>query len=59
MIRIADTKSCPKCGKKFECYSDDDCWCENYQIHRKEYLVLKQQFDDCICPDCLKDYSEE
>jgi hypothetical protein len=59
MVKAAENKSCPKCGASFECFPDADCWCENYQIHRKDYLEIVQKFDDCLCPDCLKNYAEE
>ena len=51
-------KKCPSCGKFFTCQGEDDCWCESYQIHRKEFLKITQQYTDCICPDCLKQYAE-
>jgi hypothetical protein len=22
-------KKCPRCGKEFACYGDNDCWCES------------------------------
>ncbi len=59
MIKTANIKKCPKCGKEFNCYSEDNCWCATYPIHRKEILEIKQLYDDCLCPDCLKGYTEE
>lgn len=52
-------KRCPSCGKFFTCQGKEDCWCENYHIPRKEFLRLNEEYSDCICPDCLKNYSEE
>jgi hypothetical protein len=51
-------KKCPACGKFFTCHEEEDCWCESYQIHKKDFLKLKQEYPDCICPDCLKKYAE-
>ncbi len=51
-------KKCPSCGRLFECKGTEDCWCEGYQIHRKEYFRLSQDYKDCICPECLKKYAE-
>jgi hypothetical protein len=51
-------KKCPSCGKFFTCQGDDDCWCESYQIHKKDFLKLQEEYSDCICPDCLKKYAE-
>ena len=59
MIKTANIKQCPKCGNDFHCYSEDDCWCENLPIHRKEFLEIKKLYDDCLCPDCLSEYIEE
>ncbi|MBL7112776.1 MAG: cysteine-rich CWC family protein [Bacteroidales bacterium] len=59
MVQASEIKTCPKCGREFECFSDDDCWCEKLQIHRKDYLEIIQKYDDCLCADCLIDYAEE
>jgi hypothetical protein len=52
-------KRCPSCGKYFTCMGEADCWCESYQIHRKEYLKLSAKFHDCICQQCLLQYAEK
>ena len=51
-------KKCPSCGSLFECKGTDDCWCESFQIHKKEYYRLMQKYNDCLCPECLKQYAE-
>jgi hypothetical protein len=51
-------KKCPSCGNFFTCQGEDDCWCEKYQIPNKEFLRLSQDYNDCICPECLKKYAE-
>ena len=52
-------KTCPSCGKVFVCEGENDCWCENAQIHRKDLIVIMDRYDDCLCPECLLKYSEE
>jgi hypothetical protein len=52
-------KKCPSCGNLFECYSEDDCWCEHYQLNRKEYLEIIGKYDDCICPQCLGKFAAD
>ena len=52
-------KRCPSCGKFFTCTGDEDCWCESYQIHKKDFVELSAKYNDCICKDCLQAYSEE
>jgi hypothetical protein len=51
-------KRCPSCGKFFTCRKDEDCWCEKFQIHKKDFLRLRQDYTDCICADCLANYAE-
>ncbi|MCF8380126.1 MAG: cysteine-rich CWC family protein [Bacteroidales bacterium] len=53
------TKICPKCKNPFTCSGDSDCWCEDVQIHKKEMLVIMEMYTDCLCPDCLGEYSEK
>jgi hypothetical protein len=50
-------KSCPKCGAKFVCQGED-CWCHNYQILNKNIHYIRQTWDDCLCPSCLKEFAE-
>ena len=47
------TKTCPKCGNKFECHSESDCWCEKVQLPQKNMKYVLMNYDGCICPDCL------
>jgi hypothetical protein len=49
-------KTCPNCGSGFVCEGDQDCWCERVQIHKAQMLAILEQFNDCICPACLKIY---
>ena len=51
-------KKCPECGKFFTCAIDGDCWCHDYQVSRKNMMLLMKKYDDCICPECLKKYEE-
>jgi ribosomal protein L34E len=50
-------KSCPKCGKKFECLHTAECWCMDYQISPDKLELLKRTYPDCLCPECLAEYS--
>lgn len=52
-------KKCPKCGKFFTCQGKDDCWCESYQIPKKEFIRLNNEYTDCLCQECLKGYEGE
>lgn len=49
-------KRCQKCGSRFSCDGDKDCWCEKVQIHKVQMLNVMEQYSDCICPQCLNEY---
>jgi hypothetical protein len=54
---MPQTKSCSKCGESFECKADTGgCWCDAITISVENLEKLKQSFNDCLCPDCLKEY---
>lgn len=52
-------KTCQKCGARFTCTGDSDCWCESVQIHKKEMIEIMGLYTDCLCPDCLREYEGE
>ena len=41
------------------CEGEKDCWCESAQIHKKELIVIMDRYHDCLCPDCLANFSEK
>jgi hypothetical protein len=48
-------KVCEKCGVKFDCYSlGGPCWCEEVTLIPQSLANLRAQFNDCLCPTCLK-----
>jgi hypothetical protein len=48
---------CPKCGKEFLCSKSAKCWCYELDIPVETLDLLQQDFESCICPECLKSYS--
>lgn len=56
---MSKIKSCPECGKSFTCQAEEDCWCENVNIHKREFLILNQKYTDCVCKECLLKYAEK
>lgn len=50
-------KICPKCNSKFPCMGED-CWCEHYQILPKNLHYIRKTWDNCLCPECLKEFAE-
>lgn len=52
-------KHCSKCDAGFECKADSTgCWCEAYTVEAVNLGVLREQFADCLCPDCLALYGK-
>ncbi|HOZ30968.1 MAG TPA: cysteine-rich CWC family protein [Bacteroidales bacterium] len=47
-------KICERCGKEFECLGSDDCWCGKLEIPEDLSKILKSEFKDCLCKDCLE-----
>lgn len=50
-------KNCSKCNKPFECLHTAECWCMEYEISPENLKLLKESFDNCLCPQCLNFYS--
>ena len=47
------TKKCPRCSKEFECSHSSTCWCSKYTINEKVREYLKNNYQDCLCEECL------
>ncbi len=48
-------KTCPRCGKTFECVHSIDCWCVKVQLNDSTKAYLKEHYSDCLCKDCLEE----
>ena len=48
------TKTCPRCGKTFECVHSIDCWCVKVKLTDATKAYLKEHYIDCLCKDCLE-----
>ena len=52
-------KSCPRCHGGFQCANPfPGCWCTRVTLSREVLGMLRENYDDCLCPSCLKEYSE-
>ena len=51
---MTDQKLCSKCGESFGCGVHDNCWCGEYEISPEILERLKELYEDCLCPKCLK-----
>ncbi|MCD9189528.1 MAG: cysteine-rich CWC family protein [Pyrinomonadaceae bacterium] len=53
-IRTA-SKVCEVCGKEFSCNAENgNCWCFDLQLKAETLQKLKENYQDCLCPTCLK-----
>jgi hypothetical protein len=53
-------KTCSKCAAPFTCQNETrGCWCEDLTLSSETLALLRQQFDNCLCPACLKSYEPE
>ena len=48
-------KTCPRCGKEFECVHSVDCWCVKVKLTDTTKAYLKEHYNDCLCKDCLEE----
>jgi hypothetical protein len=52
-------KSCSKCLVSFECTNETSgCWCEQLVIPPMVLAHLKETYANCLCPQCLKEFSK-
>lgn len=51
------TVVCPRCKQKFVCQHNATCFCANYRITQELSDKLRQMYNDCLCEECLKEYS--
>lgn len=53
------TKICPRCNKSFECQHSSTCWCSKYELKLNVKKILKDNYNDCLCEDCLRKIIDE
>ena len=53
------TKTCPRCGKTFECVHSVDCWCVKVKLTDATKAYLKENYSDCLCKDCLEKLNQQ
>ena len=54
MRLFAKEKRCSKCGAAFDCGGLIGCWCRDVKVDLETLAELKQKYDDCLCPGCLR-----
>lgn len=56
-----EVKTCPRCGRVFECKLNNPVHCECAQVHLSEETLLRiqEQYRDCLCLSCLTALANE
>jgi hypothetical protein len=56
MVREAmNAERCESCGREFSCGAQDaECWCSELTLGRDRLAILREHFERCLCPDCLR-----
>lgn len=57
--KLAEQKNCPNCGNDFLCSPSGKCWCFEVYVSPEKLKVIQDNFDSCLCPDCLNKFSKE
>lgn len=50
-------RNCEKCGRAFTCGAADPakpCWCTEVPVSPGSLKELREQYEDCLCPECLR-----
>jgi hypothetical protein len=50
-----EIKTCPRCGRAFECKVNNPahCDCAQVQLTEETVLALEGRYQDCLCLTCL------
>ena len=55
MTTKTDEKVCESCKKTFSCGANiGKCWCFEAEISTENLKSIAEEFDNCLCEDCLK-----
>lgn len=61
MNTVSNKKTCSRCNTIFECNSAsiENCQCYTTQLSVKVQTYLQEQYQDCLCKNCLLDIQSE
>jgi Cysteine-rich CWC len=50
-----NAERCESCGREFSCGAQDaECWCAALTLGPDRLAILREHFERCLCPDCLR-----
>lgn len=55
VLSAMTTETCESCGREFGCGAQDaTCWCSEIALGPERLAVMREHFERCLCPDCLR-----
>jgi len=57
-MNLEEKNSCPRCGKAFHCSKSKKCWCMELDTPPALLERLSDEYEGCLCPDCMKELIE-
>ena len=59
MKQPCDKIICESCGEEFFCgVNVGECWCFAVEVKTETLAGLREDFENCLCEDCLKEIKE-
>ena len=53
-------KKCSRCETPFNCQNESrGCWCEHLQLTTEVLAHLDKNYENCLCPKCLKEFEKQ
>ncbi len=49
-----DIRKCNRCNNLFGCGVSGKCWCYEVNLSPSALKYIEDQYDGCLCPDCLQ-----
>jgi hypothetical protein len=50
-----NAERCESCSREFSCGAQDaECWCAELTLGADRLAILREHFERCLCPDCLR-----
>jgi hypothetical protein len=55
VVSSMNAERCESCGREFSCGAQDaECWCAALALGPDRLAILREHFERCLCPDCLR-----
>ena len=59
-LEKSETKTCESCGAEFSCGANSEkCWCFRVDLSAETLAELRDNFNNCLCRNCLESISGE